>query len=206
MPAFSYTPVTSNDISSLRPGLHPAFLLAILDEEVPDGWEMKAKNSRMWRWRFAVWADEAALAQGAKPERQSVVSSQTFSPGGKYQPSKAYVWTCALLGRRIGPGESVDLDPLLPLACQVLVTRTKKDGTPVDYANIMGLEAWPDGQRYVTPDFAARLATLLADPAEAPAPQQAAPLSAAYVQAAFAHPATPAPPVAAPAGAQPCSW
>lgn len=190
MPVFTYEPRTINDKSTLTPGMHPAFLLAIRDEEVPDGWQMKEKSPRMWRWVFAVWATPQDITNGVKPEKQSATSSQTFSPGGKYQPSKAYVWTCKLLGRKIAAGESVDLDPSLPLPCQVMVTRTKQDGTPIEYANLPSLEAWPDGLSYLTPEFRTALVRVLE---EAPATQAATPPVA---QPQYAQPAqmTQAPP------------
>lgn len=188
MPKFTYEPKSFNDKSVLNPGMHPGFLLAIQDEAVPEGWMMAQKSARMWRWVFAVYQQVGDIQAGAKPERQSATSSQTFSPGGKYQPSKAYVWTCKLLGRKVNAGESIDLDPMLPLPCQVSISRTKSDGSPMEYANIKDIEQWPDGTQYLTPGLKGQLATLLenhdsesqapvaapayAQPAQPPAPAQ----------------------------------
>jgi hypothetical protein len=199
MPAFTYTPRTVNDKSSLAPGYHPAFLLAIVDEEVPDGWQMKEKSPRMWRWQFAVFHAPEQIAQGGTPEHQSATSSQTFSPGGKFQPSKAYTWTCKLLGRKVEAGETIDLDPLLPLPCMVMVTRTKSDGTPIEYANLVALEPWPDGTALLMPTLRAQLAAFLETPVAAsaqpvaPSPQPYAPQAAptTWAQPAPTQPALP---------------
>lgn len=152
MPEFSYEPRTVNDKSALSEGWKPAFLLAITDEETPAKWQMAEKSPRMWRWHFAVW-EVPTLIDRQGPEHQTAPSSKTFSPGGKYQPSKAYVWTCELLGRQIQPGERVSLDPLLPVPCRVKIRR--KD----EYANIVDLEKWPEGQALLTADVRANLLT-----------------------------------------------
>lgn len=170
MPTFAYEPRTVNDKSNLTPGYHPAFLLAIKDEEVPEGWEMKKKSPRMWRWCFAVFTSPEQVAAGGRPEHQSATSSQTFSPGGKFQPSKAYIWTCKIMGRKIESGESIDLDPMMPIPCLVMVSRTKRDGTHVEYANIDGIEPWPEGPRFLTPGLRQSLAAFLAE-MDQPAPQ-----------------------------------
>ena len=194
MPAFTYAPRTVNDKSSLAPGYHPAFLLAIVDEEVPDGWQMKEKSPRMWRWQFAVFHSPEQITQGGQPEHQSATSSQTFSPGGKFQPSKAYTWTCKLLGRKIEAGETVDLDPLLPLPCMVMVTRTKADGTPIEYANLPALEPWPDGNALLTPEFRAKLKAFAETPVAQPPAPVAQPGQPGVPPTAWAQPAQPQPP------------
>ena len=157
MPTFSYTPRMFSDASALPEGLHPAFLVAVTDEETPEGWQMREKSPRMWRWYFAVY-DNVQVIPHVRPELQSTVSSQTFSPGGKYQPSKAYVWAVALLNRQIGKGEKIDIDAMLPLACELYISRRDKQGTPVEQAIIKDLVAWGDGAQYLTPELKARLA------------------------------------------------
>ena len=160
-PEFKYEPRTINDKSQLTPNWHPAYLLEIGVEEVPDGWEMKKKNSHMYRWKFAIWEGPHAVTTIA-PEFQSVVSSPQFSPPGKYQASKAFVFTQKLLGRKIEPGEHVNLDPLMPMPCQVLINRTDKNGAPSEYANIMDVGVWPDGAALLTPELRQKLAAFLA--------------------------------------------
>ena len=200
-PEFKYEPRTINDKSQLTPNWHPAYLLEIGVEEVPDGWEMKKKNSHMYRWKFCVWEGPHAVTSVA-PEFQSVVSSPQFSPPGKYQASKAFVFTQKLLGRKIEPGEHVNLDPAMPLACQVLINRTDKNGAPSEYANIMDVGAWPDGAALLTPELRQKLAAFLAmktgpanGQAQAPAPTP---------QPTYAQPApTYAPPAPAMATAAP---
>ena len=100
---------------------------------------------------MAVWESPDRIGQ-AIPEHQSAPSSQKFSPGGRYQAAKAYVWTCELLGRRIQAGERVSLDALMPLPCRVKITRRDKLGNQQEYANITDLEKWPDGAARLTPD------------------------------------------------------
>ena len=176
MPSFSYTPQTINDKSLLSSAWHPAMLMQIADEETPAGWQMAAQSPRLWRWKFAVWESPVHLTT-TPPEAQSTVTSQKFSPGGKFQASKAFVFTRKLLGREIQPGECIDLDSLLPLPCQVLITRTDKNGAPIEYANITDLQAWDEGQAVLTPELRSQLATWL-QMKQAPAPQQTAPPAA----------------------------
>jgi hypothetical protein len=177
MPSMTYTPRTYNDPSNLTMGWHPAFLLEIADEPTPDTWQMFAKSPRMYRWRFAVW-EVPTLIPTQAPERQSAVSSQTFSPKGRQPASKAYTWTVALLGRQIAPGESVNLDPLMPLPVRVKVERKEQ------YANIIDVEACPELAQYLTPELKQRLAVFLqtfgqapegAPPLPAPVPTPAPP-------------------------------
>lgn len=144
MPQF--TPRTVSDPSNLTHGRHPGFLLAITEEAIPDGWAMQAKDTHMFRWHLAIWEHPDHLAQYA-PEEQSAISSRAFSPKSKFQASKAYVWTCALLGREIPKGQGVDLDPLLPLACWCDVERVPGN----DYCKIAALWGRPEGQGQIPP-------------------------------------------------------
>lgn len=207
MPPFTYAPRTINDKSSLTPGMHPAFLTAIVVEPTPENWEMAKKSPFMLRWQFAVWESPQTLAAGVPPEKQSMVSSQAFTPKGNFQASKAYQWTSILLGREPAAGEQVDLDPLLPLPCQLMVLRTDKLGKPTEYAKLNGLFAWPDGGAYRTPEFCAKLAAFM------DAPREEAPSAGPASHASYARPAqtaqapqpAPAAPAPAPAPA-PAGW
>ena len=198
MPTFTYTPHTINDKSSLSPGMHPAFLVAIVSEPTPPGWEMAKKSPVMFRWQFAVWESAQALAAGVAPERQSMVSSTAFTPKGNFQASKAYQWTSILLGREPAMGENIDLDSLLPLPCQLMVLRTDKLGKPTEYANLSGLFPWPDGPPYRTPAFCVKLAAFMAAPQEERGDAQG-PSQPQHAQPARQPQAMP-PPAASPAG------
>jgi len=165
MPSMTYTPKTYNDPSALSPGWHPAFLLEIADEPTPEGWKMYEKSPRLWRWRFACWEIPTLIDRQA-PERQSAVSSQAFTPKGRQPASKAYLWTSALLGRQIPPGETVNLDPLMPIPCRVKVERA----TDPQYANILDVEASPDLAQYLTDGLRQQLAAFLATFGQAPDP------------------------------------
>ena len=41
------------------------------------------------------------------PEYQSAPTSKKFSPGGQYQPSKAWTWPKELIGHAPAPGEKM---------------------------------------------------------------------------------------------------
>lgn len=170
MPAMSFQPkAPSNDKTSLTDGWHPGYLLAISDEQTPPTWKMFEKSPRMYRWTFAVWQQPGDILHDA-PERQSAPSSQAFSPKGTQPASKAYSWTSALLQRQIQPGESVDLDPMLPLPCRVKISRNG------EYANILDLEYWAEGPPR-TPELLAMLHTCLHREGTAP-PRETAPTPA----------------------------
>lgn len=141
------TQKVTNDPSELTPGWHPAALLAIVDEPTPETWQMYAKSPRMYRWMFYVWSTPETI-RTAPGEAQSAVSSQAFTPRGKNPASKSYLWASELLGRIIQPGEAVDLDPLLPLACRVKIERREQ------YANIVDVERWTEGQAAITQTLA----------------------------------------------------
>src|SRR5262245_31851053 len=130
MPEMGYETRSFNDRSALSNGWHPAYLLAIEDEATPQGWKMFAQSPRMWRWHYAVWEVPGLIGRQA-PEHQSAPSSQKFAPRGKNgnPASKAYTWTCALIGHVIMPGERVNLDALMPIPCRVKIERNN------DYAN-----------------------------------------------------------------------
>lgn len=205
MPNFSYTPRSINDPSQLSEGWHPAYLLQIADEATPELWSMYESSPRLWRWLFAVW-ETPQHVQTTTPELQSAPTSQKFTPASRYSPSKAYTWTCALLGRAVQAGESVSLDDLFPLPCRLKIRRVNGQGQPIEFANIVDLEAWPDGGSLLTADVRQKLATWFTmkqqgTPAPAPAPG-AVPRPVPAVPAAPAAPAgwgQPAPTPAAPA-------
>ena len=206
MPEMGYDVRSTNDKSNLVDGWCPAFLLQITDEATPETWKMYQNSPRMWRWHVAVWPVLQAIGTQA-PERQSAPSSQKFTPKGTQRASKAYTWTCELLGRQVQPGERVNLDPLLPLPCRVKIERNG------EYANLVDMEKWPDGQQYLTPEFKAQLAAFLSSPPPpqappaAPAPQPVQPAAApvAPAMASWGKPATGTPqPGAAPT--KPAGW
>lgn len=157
MPDFSYQPKTINDPSKLTPNWHPAYLMQIADEETPPQWEMYKASPRMWRWIFAIWEVPQTVGQSI-PELQSTPTSQKFSPPGRYTASKAFVFTQKLLGRKIEAGEHINLDPMMPFPCLVLVGRTDKNGAPIEFANILDMGPWPDGAAHLTPQFRQNLA------------------------------------------------
>lgn len=172
MPNFTYQPRSINDPSQLSEGWHPAYLMTIADEETPEQWAMRESSPRMWRWLFAVWESPQHVVQQT-PELQSAPTSQKFTPGGRYQPSKAYTWTCTLLGRTVQAGESVSLDASLPLPCRLKIRRVNGQGQPIEFANIVDLEPWPEGHGLLTADLKQQLATWFAmkqDGTPAPAP------------------------------------
>lgn len=170
---------------------------------------MYASSPRLWRWLFAVW-DTPQHVAGTTPELQSAPTSQKFTPGGRYQPSKAYTWTCTLLGRAVQAGESVSLDAALPLPCRLKIRRTNGQGQPIEFANIVDLEPWPDGASLLTAELRQKLVTWFSmkqagTPVPAPAPvAQPRPVPA---PAGWQSPApAPAAPPAAAAERKPLAW
>jgi hypothetical protein len=203
MPNFSYQPPSINDPSQLSEGWHPAYLLAITDEATPEQWAMYQASPRLWRWWFAVWEHPSVLH--TTPECQTSPTSQKFSPGGKYQPSKAYLWTCKLLNRSFNAGESVNLDELMPMACKVWVKRTNSQGQPSEFANISELATWPEGAALLTPELRQKLSTWLAmKRQESPPPSQTAATARPPASAPAAWPAQSAQP--AQPEAKPLAW
>ena len=178
--SFEYNPRTFSDPSSLPEGLHPAYLIQVVDEETPAGWQMAQKSPRMWRFFFATW-DNPSVVATTEPELQSQVCSQTFSAGGKYPASKAYLNMKACLNRDIPRGEKMDPNSIVPLPCQLYISRYDKNNTPIDFANVRDVKPWPQGVALLTPELKARLMAWwekksegLAQP-EPPAPEPPAP-------------------------------
>lgn len=162
--------------SALSEGRHPGFLLHIAEESTPDDWLMAKQSPTMWRWYFALWEVPTLIPQHA-PELQTAITSTKFAPKGKFQASKAYTWTCQILGRHIAPGESVNYDTLYPLPCSVKVTREPGK----DYIKIVDVEGWPEGATLLTDAFKEALREVLAQPptsAVAASTQAAAPTPA----------------------------
>ena len=126
--------------SSLSDGWHPGFLIHISEEPTPPDWKMYQQSQTMWRWHFVVW-QEPSLCTTQPPEAQSGLSSAKFSPKGKYQASKAYLWTKQILGHDIPPGQSVQWDDLYPAPCRIKVEREAGK----DFIKVLDVEAWPDG-------------------------------------------------------------
>lgn len=142
--------------SVLTEGRHPGYLLKIVEEATPDGWVMKEKSPTMYRWYFALW-EVPTLIDKQAPELQTGITSTKFAPKGKFQASRAYTWTCQLLGRHIAPGESVNYDPLYPLPCSVKVEREPGK----DYIKILDVEGWADGAQLLTDTLKQSLLTLV---------------------------------------------
>lgn len=195
--------------STLTEGWHPAFLIHISEEATPPDWQMAKQSPTMYRWHFCVWEVPTLMTQ-QPPEQQSGLTSTKFAPKGRFQASKAYVWTTQLLGRQIAPGESVNYDQLYPLPCRVKVSRDPGK----DYVKIVDVEAWPDGQQGLPTLkdalLRAREALLQIPPPPAPvAAQQTPPPAQAQTtppaMATWGNPATPPAP-AATAGTGKPNW
>lgn len=151
---FGYEPRTFSDPTALAEGLHPAFLVQVTDEVKPEGWKMQTE--RMWRFNFAVW-DNVHVIHQTPPELQTKTCSQTFSSGGKFQPSNAYVFMKAGLNRDIAPREKIDPNALVPLPVMLYVVRLDSQGKAVDFAIIKDVRPWPEGNALLTPEFKAQV-------------------------------------------------
>jgi hypothetical protein len=147
MPMMKTAKASTGEPSNLTEGIHMAFLLAITDDPTPEDWPMFKNSPRMYVWHFAVYQTPNSVGREI-PEYLTGLSSQTFSYGGK-RSSKAYDWTVKLLGRSLALGESVDLDPMMPLPCQVAISKKNASGETIDFAKITELYAWPDGASWL---------------------------------------------------------
>ena len=204
MPKQTYTKQFFSEPSELSPGVHPAFLVAITEEATPPDWDMFKSSPRMFRWHFAT-AHSVASVTTHVPELVSAITSKIFS-GGK-QPSKNYTWHCTLIGHEIQLDEEVDLDPMMPVPCQLAISRNK-NGKPVEWAIVDSLYPWPDGQALLTEEMKKKLALWWqmkqAPPAEAPSVPAAAPATP-QLYAQTPPPAAPANGTPAPAPAR-AAW
>lgn len=149
--------------SALTPGRHPGYLLQIVEEPTPEGWPMAEKSPTLYRWFFALW-EVPTLVDRQAPELQTGITSTKFAPKGKFQASKAFTWTSQILNKTIAPGESVNLDPMLPLPCSVKVSRDPGK----DFVKIEDVEAWPEGAALLTEPMKQALKDVLAHPPEPP--------------------------------------
>jgi hypothetical protein len=147
MPMMKAAKASTGEPSNLTEGVHMAFLLAITDDPTPEEWPMFKNSPRMYSWHFAVYQTPNSVGREI-PEYVVGLSSQTFSYGGK-RSSKAYDWTVTLLGRSLALGESVDLDPMMPLPCQVAISKKNAAQEPTDFAKITQLYGWPDGAAWL---------------------------------------------------------
>ena len=202
MPKQTYTAQFFSEPSALTPGLHPGFLVAITEEATPHTWDMYKSSPRMYRWHFAVGHSAETISTHV-PELVTAITSKIFS-GGK-QPSKNYTWHCTLIGHEIQIDEEVDLDPSLPVPCQVAISRSKA-GKDVEWAIVDKLYPWLEGAALLSPTFRQKLALWWSmkqaggeQPTEAPTvpapavPQMSQPAPAAPVPPPLAPTAAPAP-------------
>jgi len=154
MPKMTYVKQFYSEPSVLTPGLHPGFLMAITEEATPPEWDMFKSSPRMLRWHFAVGHTAETITTHV-PELVTAITSKIFS-GGK-QPSKNYTWHCTLIGHEIQIDEEVDLDPMMPLPCQLAISRTKA-GKDVEWAIVDKLYPWLEGAALLSPTFRQKLA------------------------------------------------
>ena len=63
----------------------------------------------------------------------------------------------ALLNRDIERGEKMDPNALVPLPCQLYISRYDKNNTPIDFANVKDVKPWPQGTALLTPELKAKL-------------------------------------------------
>lgn len=104
---------TEPQFETVEPGAYEAIVQAI--EEV------EGQYGPQFKWYFEVEDLERPI---------SVFSSTIFSlPKGKSEGSKLYRWACAILGREIKEGETIDTADLLRRSCIINVF-TKANGYP----------------------------------------------------------------------------
>lgn len=204
MPKITHTQRFMSEPSSLSPGVHPGFLISITEHDTDPTWDMYKSSPKHWRWSFAVGHTAETLTT-VIPELVTAISSQIFS-GGK-NASKAYQWHVALLGREIPIGEEVDLDPLMPLPCQVGISRSK-NGQTTEWAIVDALYGWEAGHALLTPELRTKLALWWTMKQAGEATEAPAPAAAPATPQMYARPAAPtqAPAPATPATAGRAAW
>ena len=205
MPEMTYTPRSSgnfNDRSQLKDGWHPAVLMQITVEDTPPTWQMATRWQHHYLWHFLVWDRPEHMTQ-TRPEFQNVITSPAFSPGGAGRTvAKAYAFTKALLGHAPLPGETINLDSLMPIPCRVQVERSEKNA---EYINIVALDNtadFPQIAAVMTDDFKAHLLTFYQagpDTTAQPPPATASPAWQQRAPAPTSPPAQDPPPAARPA-------
>lgn len=206
MPMMKATKASLSEPSNLTDGIHCAYLLAITDEATPENFINVEKNPRSYLWHFAVYQTPSSVGREV-PEYITAWSTQICSYGGK-RASKCYDWTTTLIGRGLELNESIDLDPMMPMPCQVATSKKDSQGNPKDFATITGLYVWAEGAAMLqNAAFTEGLSRFWEGkrPADAPAfPRSAAAITAGATVLAHAeaHP-VPAPPVPATTDALP---
>jgi len=116
--------------SLLDEGMYEAELVEIRDIQTQFG--------ASWRWIFRI--TDAETENGEAP-LVSGVTSQRLSTR-----SKAYAWICALLGRNLKGGETIDLDSLIGKKAQVEIrNRRMRDGTEV--SNVADVKPLPRARK-----------------------------------------------------------
>ena len=131
--AFTATAQQSGDFkpANLSMGVHPAVLVGVKRELVPDGWEMGKKHGEMWRWVVLAWENQADCTNGVEPETLEPVSSPIISfpasSGGQGRASKAFVYLSELHGQQVQKGQVFDFDTMFPVLCQVMTSREVKN-------------------------------------------------------------------------------
>lgn len=113
--------------ANLSVNVHPAVLVGVSQESIPDGWEMGKKHSHMWRWHFVAWEDAQAAQSGTTPEELEPISSPVISPPTRFQASKAYLFLKGLLGTDLDNGAVLDFDTLFPRPCRIMTHNDTKD-------------------------------------------------------------------------------
>jgi len=196
MPVFT-TGQSNEPTSSLAHGWHGSVLYGIRTEPIPEYYtSSREKDTHQWQWYCAIWQTLDEMFAGKDPELRALSTTRTFSGerksvnGEPLSASKAFRWTCSLLGRVPSPSEAVSLDDKLPLFVLVNVIR-RPDSQFIKTPELLAWPAnsaeWPRPEKMPT-CIAVHIANLPVPIVEPPRPQIARAPSAA----------TPPPPAPAP--------
>jgi hypothetical protein len=94
-----------------------AYEATLLDLEVCEPTE-NSKNKKSWlKWTFTVY--------DGSPEGQEMTAASSTALGPK---AKGRPWAESVMNRRLGPGEELDTDTMVPRDCQVVVRNDPDTG------------------------------------------------------------------------------
>lgn len=96
-------------VEVIKAGTFRAVLSSLTQEESKGPSAFENSSPYFLRWVFTV---------KGKNKSVDIWASSSTSFGAK---SKAYGWACALLGRKLAPGEEIDTDQLVGCPCLIVV-------------------------------------------------------------------------------------
>lgn len=94
---------------TIKGGTYRAILTSLVQEETKGESQFDNTNPFFLRWIFTI---------KGKSKSVEIWSSSSTNFGPK---AKAYAWACALLGRKLQPGEKINTEQLINCPCMIEV-------------------------------------------------------------------------------------